>query len=86
MALYSASATKLTGAIMWGHPEPPEVVDMCHERWMRREQRRDEQFDEELRFLLDEERKRSGPAPIVEREPDEAPADPERLPVEAAKA
>jgi hypothetical protein len=64
-------------------PERPEVVDMCYERWMRREERREERFDEELRFLLDEERRRSGPAPVVERERDEEPADPERLPVEA---
>jgi hypothetical protein len=56
---------------------------MCHERWTRRETRRDERFDEELRFLLDEERERSAPAPIVEREQDEAPADPERPAVEA---
>jgi hypothetical protein len=65
-----------------GIPDPPEVVDMCHERWTRRETRREEQFDEELRFLLDEERERSKPAPIVEREQDE-PADPERPAVEA---
>jgi hypothetical protein len=57
---------------------------MCHEWWERRARRREERFDEELRFLLDEERERSGPAPIVERQPDEAPADPERPPVEAA--
>jgi hypothetical protein len=50
---------------------------------MRRQERREEQFDQELRFLLDEERERSGPAPIVEHERDEAPADPERPPVEA---
>jgi hypothetical protein len=56
---------------------------MCHERWTRREKRREERFDEELRFLLDEERERSGPAPIVEREQDEAPTDPERPAVEA---
>ena len=56
---------------------------MCHERWMRRQERREEQFDRELRFLLDEERERQGPAPILERERDEAPADPERPPVEA---
>lgn len=58
---------------------------MCHERWIRREKRRDEEFDEELRFLLDEERERTGPAPIVERDPEEAPADPERRPVEATQ-
>jgi hypothetical protein len=56
---------------------------MCHEWWERRERRREEKFDEELRFLLDEERERTKPAPIVEREQDEAPADPERPPVEA---
>jgi hypothetical protein len=56
---------------------------MCHDRWMRREERREEQFDEELRFLLDEERERREGSPIVERERDEAPADPERPPVEA---
>jgi hypothetical protein len=66
-----------------GHPRATEVVDMCHEWWERRERRREEKFDEELRFLLDEERERSKPAPIVEREQDEAPADPERPPVEA---
>jgi hypothetical protein len=58
---------------------------MCHERWTRLEKRREEQFDEELRFLLDEERKRTKPAPIVEREQDEAPADTERPPVEATQ-
>ena len=68
---------------MSASPIHPEVVDMCHERWTHREKRREEQFDEELRFLLDEEGERSGPAPIVEREQDEAPADPERPPVEA---
>jgi hypothetical protein len=45
---------------------------MCHDWWMRREKRREEQFDEELRYLLDEEeRKRPGPMPVVEHEPDE---------------
>jgi hypothetical protein len=56
---------------------------MCHDWWMRREKRREEQFDEELRYLLDEERERSAPAPIVEHERDEEPVDPERPPVEA---
>jgi hypothetical protein len=58
---------------------------MCHDWWERRERRREEQFDEELRFLLDEERERSGPAPIVEHERDEEPAHPERPPVEATR-
>jgi hypothetical protein len=56
---------------------------MCHDWWTRREKRREERFDEELRYLLDEERERSGPVPIVERERDGEPADPERPPVEA---
>jgi hypothetical protein len=55
---------------------------MCHDWWMRRERRREEQFDEELRYLLDEEPERPGPVPIVEHEPDEEPV--ERPPVEAA--
>ncbi len=56
---------------------------MCHDRWMYRERRRQERFDEELRYLLDEERERSRPTPIAEQERDEEPADRERPPVEA---
>jgi hypothetical protein len=68
-----------------GHcPEPPEVVQMCHDDWMRWERRRQERFDEELRFLLDEERERSRPTPIAEQERDEEPTEGERPPVEAA--
>jgi hypothetical protein len=55
---------------------------MCHDWWIRQEKRREERFDEELRYLLDEERERSAPTPIVEHERDEEPA--ERPPVEAA--
>jgi hypothetical protein len=44
---------------------------MCHDWWMRHEKRREERFDEELRYLLDEEGDRPGPMPVVEREPDE---------------
>jgi hypothetical protein len=62
-------------------PRATEVVDMCHEWWTHRERRREERFDEELRYLLDEERERTKPAPIVEHERDEEPA--ERPPVEA---
>jgi hypothetical protein len=51
---------------------------------MRSERRRQERFDEELRYLLDEERERSRPTPIAEHERDEEPADPERPVVEAA--
>jgi hypothetical protein len=56
---------------------------MCHDWWMRREMRRQEQIDEELRYLLDEERRRVPPTPVVEHDPDEKPTDPERSPVEA---
>jgi hypothetical protein len=67
-----------------GHcPEPREVVQMCHDEWMRWERRRQERFDEELRYLLDEERERSRATPIAEHERDEEPLDPERPPVEA---
>ncbi len=56
---------------------------MCHDWWMRREKRREERFDEELRYLLDEEDRRARPPePVVEHERDE-PADPDRAPVEA---
>jgi hypothetical protein len=47
------------------------------------ERRRQEEFDEELRYLLDEEQERSRPTPIAEHERDEGPVDGERPPVEA---
>jgi hypothetical protein len=57
---------------------------MCHERWFRRE-RRDERFEEELRFLFDREKERQEPpTPVVEREPDTDRAverEPDRDPV-----
>jgi hypothetical protein len=56
---------------------------MCHDWWMRREMRREERIDEELRYLLDEE-ERGAPTPLVEHEPDGEPAEPERPVVEAA--
>ena len=56
---------------------------MCHEQWMRPARRREERFDEELRYLLDEREHPESPAPVVEFERDEQPADPERLDVEA---
>jgi hypothetical protein len=57
---------------------------MCHDRWMRREKRREERLDEELRYLLDEERRGfEPPAPVVEHQRDSAPEDPERVQVEA---
>jgi hypothetical protein len=57
---------------------------MCHERWIRRKGWREERFDEELRYLLDEERARpERPQPVVEREQAEEPTDPERVRVEA---
>jgi hypothetical protein len=56
---------------------------MCHAWWRRRESRREERFDEELKYLLDEERDRPGPpAPVVEHERDEEPLKPERVHVE----
>ena len=65
-------------------PRPTEVVDMCHDWWMRRERRREERFDEELRYLLDEEERRpKRPEPMVERERGDEPADPDRVPMEA---
>jgi hypothetical protein len=57
---------------------------MCHERWMRRERRREERFDTELRRLIDEERPRpKRPIPVVEYEQGKEPRDPERVRVEA---
>jgi hypothetical protein len=57
---------------------------MCHDWWMRREMRRQERFDEELRYLLDEERRSpTPPTPVVENEPADEPTDPERVTVEA---
>jgi hypothetical protein len=56
---------------------------MCHDRWMHWERRRQEEFDEELRYLLDEEQERSRPTPIAEHERNEEPVDGERPPVEA---
>ena len=52
---------------------------MCHDWWMRRERRREERFDEELRYLFDEREHSEPAAPVVEEEP----TDPERLGVEA---
>jgi Uma2 family endonuclease len=57
---------------------------MCYERWRRREQRREERFEEEVRFLTGQEGPRREPrAPVLERERDEEPRDPERVRVEA---
>ena len=57
---------------------------MCHEFWTRRERRREERFDEELRHLLDEEHAEPElPEPVVEEERVEEPADPQRVRVEA---
>jgi hypothetical protein len=57
---------------------------MCHEWWIRREKRREERFDEELRYLLAEEHELSEPPmPVVEHERDEEPVKPERLGVES---
>jgi hypothetical protein len=59
-------------------------VKVCNDWWVRREGRREEHFDEELRYLL-EEREHSEPAaPVVEYERDEEPTDLQRLGVEAS--
>jgi hypothetical protein len=50
---------------------------MCHDRWMRRWRGRDEELDEELRFMFDERERSEPPAPVVEHERDEEPAGPE---------
>jgi hypothetical protein len=56
---------------------------MCHERFLRRKEWRDERFDQEFRRLVDEERRRpERPAPVVEHERDDEPKDPERVRVE----
>jgi predicted metal-dependent hydrolase len=57
---------------------------MCYERWKRRERGREERFEEEVRYLIDEERPRREPrAPVLEREGDEESRDPERVRLEA---
>jgi hypothetical protein len=57
---------------------------MCHDWMMRRSRRREDRMDEELRYLIDEERPRPEPrAPVAERDRDEEPRDPERVRVEA---
>ena len=56
---------------------------MCNDWWVRRERRREERLNEELRYLLDEREHFEPPAPVVESKGDEAPTDPERLGVEA---
>ena len=56
---------------------------MCHDWWERRERRREERFDTELRYLLDEERRDfESPAPVVEHDIEAQPAGPERAEVE----
>jgi hypothetical protein len=56
-----------------------EVLTMCHDWWMRRERQREERFDEELRYLLDERESSERPTPVVEHDRDEPPAEPERV-------
>ena len=57
---------------------------MCHEQWMRRERRREERLDAELRRLVDEERPRPNrPRPVIEHERDDEPKGPERVRVQA---
>jgi hypothetical protein len=59
-------------------PQLSEVVQMCHERWMSREWRREEPFVEELRYLFDERERSEPPAPVVEHDRDEHRAEPDR--------
>ena len=61
--------------IIRGDPETTEVVHMCHDGWMRGERQRDERFEEELRYLLDERQRPEPPTPVAERERDERPAE-----------
>jgi hypothetical protein len=99
-AFKACEATPYLGIVSptnrWGHPSSREVGSsrrstihwrwskMCHERWMRRERRREERYDDELRRLIDEDRPRPNrPLPVVERERDEEPRDPERVRVQA---
>ena len=56
---------------------------MCHDRWMRRWRSRDEELDDELRFMFDEREGSEPTAPVVEHEPDEEPTDPAAERVEA---
>jgi hypothetical protein len=56
---------------------------MCHERWTRRQLRREKRFDEELRYLFDERERSDPPAPAVELDRNEQPAEPDRPRVEA---
>jgi hypothetical protein len=60
------------------------VVKVCNDWWVRRESRREERFDEELRYLLDEREHSEPLAPVVEDERDEAATGPQRLGVEAS--
>jgi hypothetical protein len=56
---------------------------MCHEWWMRRERRREDRIDTELRRLIDEECPRpKRPSPVVESEWGGEPSDPGRVRVE----
>jgi hypothetical protein len=73
----------LPSGIIGPGPDPPEVVKMCHEWPARHERRQEARFDEELRYLLDESERSEPPAPVVEHERDELPADPERVRIEA---
>ena len=59
---------------------------MCHEWWTRRERRREERFDEELRYLFDESVRPDPPGPVLEHDLAEQPADPERPPVEVGSS
>lgn len=64
-------------------PDPSELVQMCNDWLTRRERRREERFDEQLRYLLDEREHSEPPTPVVESERYEELTDPDRPGVEA---
>jgi hypothetical protein len=61
------------------------VVDVCHESWRRRERRREDRLDEEIRDLLHEEQEPRRPrtTPVVEHEREAEPERREKDPIEA---
>jgi hypothetical protein len=56
---------------------------MCHDWRLFRDRRREERFDEEIRYLLDEHERTEPPAPVVEHGHDEEPTEPQRVGAEA---
>jgi hypothetical protein len=72
------------GEIICAAPDDREGIKMCHDWWIREERRRrEERFDDELRYLFDERERSEPPATVVEHERDKEPVDPDRVRVEA---